>query len=131
MTPDLEFEGKNVEKAVKAACEQLNIPRGKLKYDVISYGSTGIFGLVGTKKARIHVILPESDQSPSTEDLDFQKEKERLVDEIIPPIAKAGEQEEVETQVPVGETVGETEEEILPFLEEKGHPALTMDPILG
>jgi len=29
------------------------------------------------------------------------------------------------------ETVGTTEEEILPFLEEKGHPALTMDPILG
>ncbi len=28
------------------------------------------------------------------------------------------------------ETVGITEEEILPFLEEKGHPALTMDPIL-
>ncbi len=29
------------------------------------------------------------------------------------------------------ETVGITEEEILPFLEEKKHPALTMDPILG
>jgi len=29
------------------------------------------------------------------------------------------------------ETVGSTEEEILPFLQEKGHPALTMDSILG
>jgi acetyl-CoA synthase len=29
------------------------------------------------------------------------------------------------------ETVGVTEEEILPFLEEKGHPALKMDPIIG
>ncbi|MFC2038545.1 acetyl-CoA decarbonylase/synthase complex subunit alpha/beta [Chloroflexota bacterium] len=29
------------------------------------------------------------------------------------------------------ETVGVTEEEILPFLEEKGHPALTMDSLLG
>jgi len=28
------------------------------------------------------------------------------------------------------ETVGVTEEEILPFLQEKGHPALTMDPIM-
>ncbi len=28
------------------------------------------------------------------------------------------------------ETIGVTEEEILPFLEEKGHPALTMDPLL-
>ncbi len=29
------------------------------------------------------------------------------------------------------ETVGTTEEEILPFLQEKGHPALSMDPIIG
>ncbi|MBI2868756.1 MAG: CO dehydrogenase/CO-methylating acetyl-CoA synthase complex subunit beta [Chloroflexi bacterium] len=29
------------------------------------------------------------------------------------------------------ETIGTTEEQILPFLEEKGHPALTMDPIIG
>ncbi|WP_243137560.1 hypothetical protein, partial [Desulfofundulus thermobenzoicus] len=28
------------------------------------------------------------------------------------------------------ETVGVTGEEILPFLEEKGHPALTMPPLL-
>jgi acetyl-CoA synthase len=28
------------------------------------------------------------------------------------------------------ETVGSTEEEILPFLQEKGHPALSMDPIM-
>ncbi len=29
------------------------------------------------------------------------------------------------------ETIGTTEEQILPFLQEKGHPALTMEPILG
>jgi acetyl-CoA synthase len=29
------------------------------------------------------------------------------------------------------ETVGTSEEEILPFLEKVGHPALSMDPIIG
>jgi acetyl-CoA synthase len=29
------------------------------------------------------------------------------------------------------ETIGMSEEEILPFLTEKDHPALSMDPILG
>jgi acetyl-CoA synthase len=29
------------------------------------------------------------------------------------------------------ETVGITEEEILPWLQEKGHPALSMDPLVG
>jgi acetyl-CoA synthase len=29
------------------------------------------------------------------------------------------------------ETVGITEEEIMPFLQEKGHPALSMEPLIG
>ena len=29
------------------------------------------------------------------------------------------------------ETVGTTEEEIMPFLEKVGHPALSMEPIVG
>jgi spoIIIJ-associated protein len=59
MTPDLEFQGKSVEKAVEAACQQLDIKPEKLKYDIVSYGSTGIFGLVGTKKAKIGVYIQE------------------------------------------------------------------------
>lgn len=55
----LEFEAKNVEKAVEQACVELNCSKDKIKYDVISYGSTGIFGLVGVKKPRIHVTLPD------------------------------------------------------------------------
>lgn len=55
MKPFQEFEGKNVEIAVEKACAALQISKDKLKYDVISYGSTGIFGLVGIKKAKIRV----------------------------------------------------------------------------
>ncbi|MEJ2659880.1 MAG: hypothetical protein P8Z73_04020 [Desulfobacteraceae bacterium] len=29
------------------------------------------------------------------------------------------------------ETVGITEEEILPYLQEKGHPAISMEPLVG
>ncbi len=60
MSPFLEFEGKTVEKAVDKACKTLNISKEKLKYDVISYGSTGIFGLVGIKKSKIRVTSPAS-----------------------------------------------------------------------
>jgi len=60
MSRCLEFEDKMVDTAVEKAARELNIPKDKLKYDVISYGSSGIFGLVGTKKARIRVTLPES-----------------------------------------------------------------------
>ena len=55
----LDFEEKNVEKAVQKACDELNVSREKLKYDIISHGSSGIFGLVGTRKALIRVFVPE------------------------------------------------------------------------
>jgi spoIIIJ-associated protein len=55
----LDFEEKSVEKAVEKACAELKISKDKLKYDIISYGSSGIFGLVGAKKALIRVFVPE------------------------------------------------------------------------
>jgi len=55
----LDFEEKNVEKAVEKACDELKVSRDKLKYDIISHGSSGIFGLVGTKKALIRVFVPD------------------------------------------------------------------------
>ena len=55
MSPPLEIEGKNVDQAVQKACQRLNIPRQKLRYDVLSYGSTGIFGLGRSRNARIRV----------------------------------------------------------------------------
>jgi spoIIIJ-associated protein len=59
MTSYIEFEEKNIEKAVKKACSKLKIDKEKIKYNVISHGSTGIFGLAGRKKAKIRVSLPE------------------------------------------------------------------------
>jgi spoIIIJ-associated protein len=83
MSPSLEFEDKNVELAVKKACEELNIPREKLKHDVISYGSTGIFGLVGTKKARIRVILPKTSQNFKMEESKTKIQKTASLDQTV------------------------------------------------
>ena len=62
----LEFEGKNVEEAVEKACQELNLSKENLKHKVVYYGSTGIFGLVGNKKARIRVTVPEPKSTPET-----------------------------------------------------------------
>ncbi len=59
MTSYKEFEGKNIEQAIKKACSKLKTDKEKIKYKVISYGSTGIFGLAGRKKAKIRVSVPE------------------------------------------------------------------------
>lgn len=83
MSPSLEFEDKNVEMAVKKASEKLNIPKEKLKHDVISYGSTGIFGLVGTKKARIRVTLPKTPKEFKIEDSNTKQQKTASLDETV------------------------------------------------
>ena len=54
----LEFLAKNVEKAVGKACDELKLTPDKIKYDILSHGSSGIFGLAGVKKAKIRVHLP-------------------------------------------------------------------------
>ena len=59
MPSSLEFEAKAIDKAVEKASEALNIPIEKIQYNVISYGSSGIFGLVGVKKAKIRVTVPD------------------------------------------------------------------------
>jgi spoIIIJ-associated protein len=64
----LDFEEKNVERAVQKACADLNVTREKLKYDIISHGSSGIFGLVGTKKALIRVFIPDLPTGKSVAD---------------------------------------------------------------
>lgn len=59
MSSTLEFEAKAVDQALEKASEALNIPVEKLQYSIISYGSSGIFGLVGVKKAKISVKVPD------------------------------------------------------------------------
>ena len=59
MAKGIEYKSSSVAKAVKMACKELNLTEDELRHEIISYGSTGIFGLVGTKKARIRVTVPE------------------------------------------------------------------------
>ncbi|QCQ21836.1 RNA-binding cell elongation regulator Jag/EloR [Desulfoglaeba alkanexedens] len=56
----LEFEGRSLEEAVDAACESLGLPKEKLEVEILSKGSSGIFGIVGAKKARIRVTPKET-----------------------------------------------------------------------
>jgi len=51
----LEIEEKTVEDAIAVACQKLNLPREKLEFEILSKGSSGIFGIVGARKARIRV----------------------------------------------------------------------------
>ena len=66
-----EFEGKTTEEAIKNASRELNIPAEELDIEIIEPGSAGIFGLVGSKKARVKVII-------ETEEDDFEEMPEEI-----------------------------------------------------
>lgn len=65
-----EFSGKDVDTAVKTACDTLSISKKELKYDVISTGASGIFGIVGRKDAVIKVVLPPNSADSSEKELE-------------------------------------------------------------
>ncbi len=67
MKQSQEFEGKDVETAVNNACTTLGVSKNDLKYEVISSGATGIFGIVGRKDARIKVRIAQSQPKGSPE----------------------------------------------------------------
>ena len=48
-----EFEGKTLDEAIREACAYFDLPREKLEIDIIRDAKSGIFGLVGSRKAVI------------------------------------------------------------------------------
>ena len=70
----MEFEDKNLKTVVQKAAKAMKVPVESLKYEVLSYGSTGIFGLVGAKKAKIRVIAPKTEGEVQNE-TDVSKKK--------------------------------------------------------
>ncbi|MDL2266969.1 Jag N-terminal domain-containing protein [Desulfovibrio sp. OttesenSCG-928-G15] len=56
-----EFQGKTLDEAIKDACEYYGVSRSKLEIDIISDAKTGIFGLVGAKKATIRACRANFD----------------------------------------------------------------------
>ncbi len=74
MSESKEFQGKNLDEAIEAACRHYDLKRDKLEIEIVSGGSSGIFGLVGVKKAVVRakprgafkpIIEPERRAEPA------------------------------------------------------------------
>lgn len=52
--------GQTVEDAVQSALKQLNTTEDQVKIDIIDAGKKGLFGLFGSKRAFVKVIIEES-----------------------------------------------------------------------
>ncbi len=69
----VKIEGKTIDDAIEKACKDFNLPREKLNIEIISEGSSGFFGLVGSKKACINASIMSFDldiESPLKEKME-------------------------------------------------------------
>jgi spoIIIJ-associated protein len=67
----LEFEGKSTEDAIENACTHFQVSPEQLEIEILSVGSSGIFGL-GGRKAKIRAALreePEEQMLPIAQEL--------------------------------------------------------------
>ena len=83
MTAELEFEGRNIQKAVQLAAKTLGIPDEDIKYDILSHGSSGIFGLAGIKKALIKVLPVDKPEAPIDEGLGTKEPADLMVEDGV------------------------------------------------
>jgi spoIIIJ-associated protein len=63
----MEIEGKSVEEAIETACQRLSLPADQLEIEIVSHGSSGIFG-IGTRNAKILVSPKEAGDASSLEE---------------------------------------------------------------
>ncbi len=55
----IEMEGKTPEEAIQKALEVLDAPREQVKVEILDEGSKGLFGMIGSKQAKIRATLLE------------------------------------------------------------------------
>ncbi len=53
----IEVEGQSVEEAIKKALQQLQLPRNKVKIEVVAEETRGLFGMPGAKPAKVRVSI--------------------------------------------------------------------------
>ncbi|NIA19165.1 MAG: hypothetical protein GWP07_01845, partial [Xanthomonadaceae bacterium] len=81
MTRD--FEGKNVQDAVKKACLQLNLSAERLHYEIVREETRKIFGLLGGKTAVIRVTVEEKESSDFVKELIDSAFSEHIKKEVV------------------------------------------------
>lgn len=116
MVSNLEFKGKDVDEAITLASEKLGLPREELNIEILSTGSSGIFGLC-RKQAVIRVTKKTQEPEPIVLQETISTVPPNVTEEtpLAPP---AGSQQPVTEHLPVEEkrnsSRGESKEHELP-----------------
>ena len=62
----VEIDDKTIDKAIEKACSEFGVSRDKLHIEILSEGTSGFLGLLGSKKAKIKASLMSIDMTIDT-----------------------------------------------------------------
>lgn len=79
----IEFEGKSTEEAIDNACAHFQVPPEELEIEIVSVGSSGLFGL-GGRKARIRAALREETPGP------LLPEAQEILEQLLEKMDESG-----------------------------------------
>ncbi|WP_258361118.1 RNA-binding cell elongation regulator Jag/EloR [Moorella sulfitireducens (nom. illeg.)] len=72
---EIEASGKTVEEAIEAALKSLGAKKEEVEITILEEGSKGFLGLLGSRQARVKVVLPDS--------------PEKLINDFLSKVLKA------------------------------------------
>jgi len=67
MQKELEISGKNIEEAISLGLKELNCSKNDVEIKILDEGTTGLFGLMGAKPAKVLLTLKKEDQQKVSE----------------------------------------------------------------
>jgi spoIIIJ-associated protein len=92
----MEFSEKTVDRAIEAACKHFNADRDDLEIEIITKGSTGLFG-IGGRPAKISALLREQpEKSPVMDEVDANSVQDKQKPDAPEPETSAEREPEVE-----------------------------------
>ena len=65
----IEMTAKTTEEAISAGLEQLGVSLGDVKVDILEEGSKGLFGLFGSRPAKVRLTLTEEDTADEVHEI--------------------------------------------------------------
>jgi len=104
----IEVEGKTPEEAIQKALEVLDAPRDKVQVEILDEGSKGLFGMIGSKQAKIRATLLNIEDSGVEASTGPAFSPRPTVTATMPPRPIAGEREKpLANDVPAREILEE------------------------
>lgn len=80
---ELEVEGKTVEDAIADGLAKLGVSRDKAEIKILNEGTTGLFGLMGTKPARVLIVTKDGAASSASGSVNMALAQKRVKEVLV------------------------------------------------